>query len=91
MPSIARGTDDRCPNPAWIEHLSGTRSPEAAIALQAFESSHTDLNTRLQQCSSGKELIGRGFAHDVALAAALNQSQSVPVLRDGAYVNGGIR
>ena len=75
---------------AIIAHLSGDRSPEATIALQAFEHSRASLLTVLQQCSSGKELIERGFAHDVALAAALNQSQCVPVLRDGAYVNGGV-
>lgn len=76
---------------AIIAQLRGARSPEAGIALQAFEHSRSSLSMVLRQCSSGQELIGRGFAEDVALAAALNQSRSAPVLRDGAYVKGEIQ
>ena len=39
----------------------------------------------LKQCGSGKELIERGFEHDVDLAAELDVSECVPVLVDGAY------
>jgi 2-phosphosulfolactate phosphatase len=71
---------------AIIHYLPGTRSPEAAMAEAAFLHFRTRLAACLQQCSSGKELIGRGFASDVELAAALDQSTCVPVLTSGAYV-----
>jgi 2-phosphosulfolactate phosphatase len=36
---------------------------------------------------SGQELIDIGYAEDVALAAQLDVSHSVPLLADGAYFN----
>jgi 2-phosphosulfolactate phosphatase len=72
---------------AIIRHLPGTRSPEAAMAEAIFLRFASDLTACLRQCGSGKELIGRGFARDVDLAAALDQSACVPVLRHGAYVH----
>jgi 2-phosphosulfolactate phosphatase len=72
---------------AIIRHLAGTRSPEAAVAEATFLRFQDNLITGLKQCGSGKELIARGFEADVELAAALNQSASIPVLRDGAYVH----
>lgn len=71
---------------AVIAYLKGTLSPEAQMALAAFEQIKPELGLRLRQCSSGKELIERGRAHDVELAAALNVSDCVPILQAGAYV-----
>jgi 2-phosphosulfolactate phosphatase len=71
---------------AIIRHLPGTRSPEAQAAVAAFEAAVHDLAALLQQCSSGKELVELGFASDVELAGQLDVSDSVPVLREGAYV-----
>jgi 2-phosphosulfolactate phosphatase len=70
---------------AILSGLEGTRSPEVEAAIASFRSVQHDLESALQQCSSGKELTGRGFAEDVALAAAINQSQYVPHLIDKAY------
>lgn len=70
---------------AIIHHLAGTRSPEAAAAEAVFLSFRDELVACLKQCSSGKELIDRGFEPDVELAAALDQSDSAPLLADGAY------
>jgi hypothetical protein len=39
----------------------------------------------LERCSSGKEKHAREEAGDIALAGALDVSQGVPILRDGAY------
>jgi 2-phosphosulfolactate phosphatase len=71
---------------AIIRHLPGMRSPEAAAAEATFLHCQHDVGTYLHQCGSGQELIQRGCAADVALAAALEQSDCVPVLRQDAYV-----
>jgi 2-phosphosulfolactate phosphatase len=70
---------------AIAHYLSGTKSPEAALAEAAYLSVANDLHATLRSCSSGRELLDRGFAHDVDLASQLNSSQSVPLLTDGAY------
>ena len=72
---------------AIIDSLPGTRSPEAQMAASAYTSVEKDLVRTLKTCSSGKELIERGFESDVELAAQLNCSESIPVLKDEAYVN----
>jgi 2-phosphosulfolactate phosphatase len=54
--------------------------------VAAFCSVKENLLTTLRQCSSGKELIARGFATDIELAAAINTSSCVPLLTDNAYV-----
>ncbi len=71
---------------AVIAHLDGERSPEALVALHAFLGARDRLADVLATCSSGRELAGRGFAEDIALAAELDVSGCAPVLRDGAYV-----
>ncbi len=63
----------------------GTLSPEAETAARVFEAFRDDLESVLCGSGSGRELIGRGFAEDVRLAAALDASSCVPVLKDGAY------
>lgn len=71
---------------AIIHHLAGRRSPEAQAAAAAFQSIQPHLSDSLHQCGSGQELIKRGFAQDVAIAAALNVSDCVPQRVDRAYV-----
>jgi len=70
---------------AIIAHLDGRRSPEAETAAAVFQAAESDLLDRLTRCSSGKELIGRGFAEDVQLAGQLNVSATAPLLTDGVY------
>lgn len=70
---------------AIIHFLPGKKSPEAKLAEATFLHFRVDLLSCLQQCSSGKELIGKGFPSDVNLAAALNQSNAVSILADRAY------
>jgi 2-phosphosulfolactate phosphatase len=76
---------------AIVRHLAGSRSPEAMSAVTAFEGARARLEEFLQQCSSGKELIERGFGADVHLAAQLDVSDVVPVLRDNAFVRADIQ
>lgn len=70
---------------AIISHLSGSLSPEARSAAASFNALSAEIGSSLEQCGSGKELIERGFAEDVALAAALNVSETAPLLVEGAY------
>lgn len=71
---------------AVIASLPASRSPEADLAVAAFERFREDLAGTLYRASSGKELIERGFASDVDLAAELNVSSSVPRLVDSAFI-----
>jgi 2-phosphosulfolactate phosphatase len=69
-----------------IAQLPGRRSPEAALAAAAFEHFRPNLGAALRQCGSGKELIERGFAADVDLAAQFDVSDNAPFLLDGAFL-----
>ena len=70
---------------AVIRCLSGRKSPEAQAAQRLFEAYRGDLARTLTDCASGQELIGRGFAADVALAAQLDCSSGAPLLQHGAF------
>lgn len=70
---------------AIINYLDDEYSPEAYAARSAFLAVKEDLENRLFQCGSGKELIERGYKEDVFLAAKLNVSDCVPTLQNGAY------
>jgi 2-phosphosulfolactate phosphatase len=80
--------------PAWedlvgagavMAELPGLRSPEAEAALNVFRNAQADLLARLRTCSSGRELIERGFGSDVELAAAVETSRCVPVFCGEAF------
>jgi 2-phosphosulfolactate phosphatase len=70
---------------AIISFLKGSLSPESESALAVYESVKNDLKEEIKKCSSGKELIERGFEEDVNLACELNVSDCVPVLTNGRY------
>ena len=72
---------------AIIRHLPGNRSPEAELAVAAFMKFESEILSSLKRSGSGKELIGRGFESDVDLAAALDVSDCVPSLAEGAFVH----
>jgi 2-phosphosulfolactate phosphatase len=84
--SLRPSVEDLVGAGAIISYLSGRLSPEAVSAVAAFQEAKSRLGEHLRQCSSGKELIERGFSEDVSLASQLNASDSVPILIDGAYV-----
>lgn len=71
---------------AIISNLTGSMSPESKAALSVFESSRTTLLDEIRKCSSGKELIDRGFEKDIVLACDFNSSDNVPVLSGNCYV-----
>lgn len=70
---------------ALAEHGWTGLSPEARTAAAAFRAVEDDVTTALHGCASGRELSAIGFADDVAVAAELDASQAVPVLRNGAF------
>lgn len=71
---------------AILSYLYGRPSPEAEAAVAAFHGLKDNLMTILRKCSSGKELVARGFATDIELAAAINTSSCVPLYTHNAYV-----
>ncbi|HEU4387594.1 MAG TPA: 2-phosphosulfolactate phosphatase [Blastocatellia bacterium] len=70
---------------AVIRWLRGTLSPEAIVALAAFQRAASDLSDLIKRCSSGREKIAKGDEADLALASALNKSDCVPLLTNRAY------
>jgi 2-phosphosulfolactate phosphatase len=70
---------------AIVAALAGSRSPEAEAAVAVFEALRSDLSGTLRACSSARELVGRGFAADVEIAAERDRCNAVPVLASGCY------
>jgi 2-phosphosulfolactate phosphatase len=58
-------------------------SPEARAAIAAYNAVADELPRLLLECAGGRELTQYGFPEDVAIAAEVDESRSVPVLRDG--------
>ncbi|MEU8224373.1 2-phosphosulfolactate phosphatase [Kribbella sp. NPDC048915] len=58
-------------------------SPEATAAVAAYDAVAGDLPRMLHECAGGRELTQYGFEGDVAIAAEVDTSRCVPVLRDG--------
>jgi 2-phosphosulfolactate phosphatase len=58
-------------------------SPEARAAAAAYEAVAGELPELLRECAGGRELTQYGYPEDVAIAAEVDESRSVPVLRDG--------
>jgi 2-phosphosulfolactate phosphatase len=65
--------------------LPGARSPEAAAAVAVFEAASDRLRDRLVSCSSGRELVERGFSEDVLMAAELDVDSVAPELIEGRF------
>lgn len=61
-------------------------SPEAEAAAAVYSHFWDVLYSAIESCSSGQELITRGFPQDVDYAADLNASNTAPRLLNGAYV-----
>lgn len=59
-------------------------SVESAVALAAL-AAVPDPPAAVWGCVSGRELVERGYADDVALAVQIDASRTVPVLRAGAF------
>ena len=71
---------------AVIASLPGSRSTEAELAAACFDYFRGNLGGALRKCSSGKELIERGFARDVDIASEIDVSVNVPRLVGRSFV-----
>ena len=64
----------------------GVILPYALGAGAIWQWGRGQLSRLLHGCASGQELATRGYASDVDLASAYAASETVPVLREGAFV-----
>jgi 2-phosphosulfolactate phosphatase len=76
--SLRPGIEDLVGAGAIIRKLRGSKSPEAEIAVAAFERVERNLQEYLMHCASGQELAERGFEKDVHMAASLDISTMAP-------------
>ncbi|MEU4688569.1 2-phosphosulfolactate phosphatase [Actinoplanes sp. NPDC023714] len=77
---------------AFLHHLTtplGPRishsSPEAAVAIAAYQAAAPTLPSLLAETASGRELTANGYPEDVSVAAAVNTSHAVPLLIEGWF------
>ena len=68
---------------AVLSALRGSFSPEAAVAAASF--TPASARSLIEECSSGRELIAKGFRDDVEISTAYDESEVVPISIDGAY------
>jgi 2-phosphosulfolactate phosphatase len=70
-----------------LEHRAGPLllSPEADLAGAAWLTVEGRVGDAMRACASGRELIEQGWPEDVTVAAEVDSSDRVPVLRDGVY------
>jgi 2-phosphosulfolactate phosphatase len=72
---------------AVLSVLPGTRSPEAELAVSAFERFRGDLRGALSACGSGRELLEKGYGPDLELASEYDVGLAVPVLAGDRFVD----
>lgn len=70
---------------AIVSHLQGLKSPEARTAELVWSGMCREVRSFVSQCSSGQELIERGFVDDVTMASDVDSSQGVPIRHPGGY------
>jgi 2-phosphosulfolactate phosphatase len=83
--SVRHAIEDLIGAGAILSHFDTSRSPEAELAIAAYERFHNCLPETLIQASSGRELMERGFRADVELAATLDAGISVPILTEDGF------
>jgi 2-phosphosulfolactate phosphatase len=61
-------------------------SPEARMAMAAFNAAEHGITDELRGCASGRELFDHGFGMDVDAAADVDSSPYVPLLKGDRFV-----
>ncbi|OZE29003.1 2-phosphosulfolactate phosphatase [Rhodococcus sp. 05-2254-6] len=72
---------------ALVDAGAADVSPEARAAASAWRAVERDVGSELRQCGSSRELAGMGHLEDVDIAAEVDSSSSVPILRGGVFVD----
>lgn len=85
--SLRPALEDHLGAGALVAALAGPASPEAEAAAAVWRHAADRLPDVLRACASGRELVERGWADDLAYATALDASPHVPVLHDGAFTD----
>lgn len=70
---------------AILGHLPFDPTGDARAAIAAFRELQSDLPQALRGCMSGRELIERGYAEDVDIAAEVDSSSTVPMYDGEAF------
>jgi 2-phosphosulfolactate phosphatase len=77
--SLRPSLEDQLGAGAIVSALAELRpSPEADLAAAAYRTASARVADMLRRCVSGRELIDKGFAEDVELAALVDSSMAVP-------------
>ena len=71
---------------AILRQLSGKHSAEARAAIAAFQALTPHIPQAISDSLSGRELIERGYAQDVALAAEVDVSSTVSRFHGEAFI-----
>jgi 2-phosphosulfolactate phosphatase len=72
---------------AILSRLPGSKSPEAEVCAAAYEQSRARLGELLWDCGSGRELRLAGYPGDVRHCSREDLYRTVPMLKDGRFVN----
>ena len=83
--TLRKALEDEVGAGAIIARIAATRTPAAAMAVEAFTTVRGDLARHIRHCPSGQELVAGGYAADVDWAAVLDISRTVPQLIAGAF------
>ncbi|SDC48723.1 2-phosphosulfolactate phosphatase [Nocardioides lianchengensis] len=65
---------------------AGTPSPEARLAVTAYDAVAAYVLAALRACASGRELVAAGHPGDVEVAGELDATNVVPALRGESFV-----
>jgi 2-phosphosulfolactate phosphatase len=72
---------------AVIAGIGGSEmSPEARYVAEGFLKFRADVVSEIEQSVSGRELIDGGYAEDVQVACALDESRAVPLLGQDGFI-----
>lgn len=64
-----------------------TLSPEAQMAVSAWNAVSDDISEAVHASASGRELVLAGFREDVEIACEIDVSNTVPALRSGVFTD----
>lgn len=69
-----------------VDQASGF-SPDATAVAAIYQAVSGQVESLIRMSASGEELISGGFADDVAYAAQVDISQTVPIMVNGAFAD----